>query len=45
MTGGGQPGGPDATWWITDVLFFAVQLEDWREDDQAPIGWSRAQLP
>jgi hypothetical protein len=34
---------PDATWWLSDVLSFAPASppELWREDDQAPFGWSQ----
>jgi hypothetical protein len=34
--------GPDATWWLTDVLSFTSPPEDWRKDDQAPLGWTQA---
>jgi len=33
---------PDATWWLTDVLSFASPPEDWRKDDQVPLGWIQA---
>ena len=36
---------PDATWWLNDVLSLTSPPEDWREDDQAPFGWTRIQQP
>jgi hypothetical protein len=36
---------PDATWWLNDVLSLTSPPEDWRQDDQAPFGWSRTQQP
>lgn len=33
---------PDATWWLTDVLSLTGPPQDWREDDDAPLGWVRA---
>lgn len=36
---------PDATWWLNDVLSLTSPPEDWREDDQAPFGWTRTQQP
>jgi hypothetical protein len=34
---------PDATWWLSDVLSFSGSSppELWREDDEAPFGWSQ----
>jgi hypothetical protein len=32
---------PDATWWLTDVLSFTSLPEEWRKDDQAPLGWTQ----
>jgi hypothetical protein len=33
---------PDATWWLNDVLSFTSPPEDWRREDEAPLGWIRA---
>lgn len=34
---------PDATWWLSDILSLASPPEDWRQDEQAPLGWTRTQ--
>jgi len=36
---------PDATWWLNDVLSLTSPPEDWREDNQAPFGWTRTPQP
>jgi hypothetical protein len=32
---------PGATRWLTDALSFTSLPEEWRKDDQAPLGWTQ----
>jgi hypothetical protein len=36
---------PDTTWWLADCLTQAGQPDDWVQDAEAALGWSRLAVP